>query len=64
MTSPTESFLIQSIKIAEDKDLTIYDTTYIVLAEHMGCEYITADIKCYDKVKDDYKFVKLLKSIT
>ncbi len=64
MTSPTEFSLIQSIKVAEEKDLTVYDTTYIVLAEHVGCGYITADEKCYKKVKDDYNFVRLLKNIT
>ena len=39
---------------------TFYDSTYLALAEHLGCEFWTADGRFYNAVKDSLSFVKWL----
>jgi len=39
---------------------TIYDTTYLALAELSGCEFWTADKRLYNSVKNKLHFVKWL----
>ncbi|MBU4298782.1 type II toxin-antitoxin system VapC family toxin [Patescibacteria group bacterium] len=44
---------------ARDKEITVYDGAYIIVALDFGCKFVTADEKLYKKVKD-LGFVKLL----
>lgn len=37
---------------------TVYDTTYIALAELRGCEFWTADERLYNNVKEQLDFVR------
>jgi predicted nucleic acid-binding protein len=37
---------------------TVYDATYLALAELRGCEFWTADERLYNQVKDKLAFVK------
>ena len=39
-------------KIAYQKDITFYDASYIALAEELNFQYVTADKKLYNKLKD------------
>jgi predicted nucleic acid-binding protein len=43
---------------------TVYDATYLALAELRGCEFWIADRRLYNRVKDDLPFVRLLGSST
>ncbi|PIU63915.1 MAG: PIN domain nuclease [Armatimonadetes bacterium CG07_land_8_20_14_0_80_40_9] len=55
--------LVESAKeIAEEKDVSVYDAIYISLADITGFEFVTADEKLYNKVKD-LKYVKLLRNL-
>lgn len=49
----------QAISLANEKSISVYDASYIVLAEKLTCEFVTADKKLVSKVKD-LEFVKLL----
>jgi len=39
---------------------TVYDATYLALAELRGCEFWTADQRLFNQVKDKLSFVKYL----
>jgi predicted nucleic acid-binding protein len=41
---------------------TVYDATYLALAELRGCEFWTADERLFNQVKDRLSFVKWLGS--
>jgi predicted nucleic acid-binding protein len=58
---PTFEVIKDSVRMAVENDLTVYDAVYISLAESLGCDFITADDKLHQKVKK-LKFVKLLKN--
>lgn len=58
---PTFEVIKDSVRMAVENDLTVYDAVYISLAESLGCDFITADEKLHHKVKK-LKFVKLLKN--
>jgi len=48
-------------EIATDLGLpTVYDATYLALAELRGCEFWTADERLFNRVKDRLPFVKWL----
>lgn len=47
--------------LAESYNISIYDATFIALAQEFNCDFITADEKLGNKVKN-LKFVKLLKN--
>lgn len=39
---------------------TVYDATYLALAELRGCEFWTADQRLFNQVKDKLSYVRLL----
>ena len=41
---------------------TVYDATYLALAELRGCEFWTADERLFNRVKDTLTFVKWLQN--
>jgi predicted nucleic acid-binding protein len=41
---------------------TVYDATYLALAELRGCEFWTADERLFNQVKDQLAFVKWLEN--
>jgi len=49
---PYLRILFESSKLHFSKDITIYDSIYIALASHINAQYITADKKLFEKVKD------------
>lgn len=52
-------FILKSIEIALEHNVTIYDATYIALTEIHKGEFITADNKLYEKLHIKYP-IKLL----
>lgn len=49
----------RAISLANEKKISVYDASYIVLAEKLACDFVTADEKLVAKLKD-LEFVKLL----
>lgn len=37
---------------ARQRDITVYDAVYVIVALNFGCKFITADEKLYEKIKD------------
>ena len=48
---PVEEWMSDSVSLAYDFGLTIYDGSYLALAKHLGCVLYTADSKLSDKDK-------------
>jgi len=46
-------------EIAYQKDITFYDASYIALAQELDFQYVTADEKLYNKLRD-FPFATLL----
>ncbi|MFQ6082021.1 MAG: type II toxin-antitoxin system VapC family toxin [Candidatus Aminicenantia bacterium] len=42
----------KAMNIAYDYNLTFYDASFIAFAQSLGCNFITADKKLYEKIKD------------
>lgn len=55
-----EEFL-SSIGVSHKYTISVYDASYVVLAERLNCDFITADVKLFRKITD-LKFVRLLDS--
>jgi len=53
-------FILKSIEIALEHNVTIYDATYIALTELYKGEFVTADKKLYEKIHSKYP-TRLLK---
>ena len=56
---PTESLIKESAVISFEKDISIYDAIYVALAKETGYNFITADKKLYQNIKE-LKFTELL----
>jgi len=50
--TPTSDIINRSISMAFERDITIYDASYVALAEELEIPLITADENLYEKVKD------------
>ncbi|MCK4645394.1 MAG: type II toxin-antitoxin system VapC family toxin [Candidatus Aminicenantes bacterium] len=55
-----EEFL-SSIRVSHKYTISVYDASYVVLAERLNCDFITADVKLFGKITD-LKLVRLLGS--
>jgi predicted nucleic acid-binding protein len=51
--------IIEAILLARERDITVYDSAYLLIALNFKCKFVTADEKLYKKVKD-LGFVELL----
>jgi len=60
-TLGVEEFL-SSINLSYKYKISVYDACYMILAERLNCNLITADVKLVNKTKD-LKFVRLLNDI-
>ncbi len=50
--APLPDTIEAATRIAHKNDITIYDAFYIALAQELEFQFITADEKLYNKVKD------------
>jgi len=53
-----EEFL-SSISVSRKYKISVYDSSYVILAERLNCDFVTADAQLFRKTKD-LKFVRLL----
>lgn len=56
---PTRALLKDAVRLAYRYDITIYDATFVALAQDLGYSFITADKKLYREIKN-LRFVNLL----
>lgn len=48
---PVEEWMSQAVMLAYDYGLTVYDASYVALANHLNCLLYTADSKLLQKIK-------------
>ncbi len=60
---PALSLLPRAIEIAQSFRQTVYDSLYSALAEHEGCEHVTADDKYLKAVQSALPFVISLSTL-
>jgi predicted nucleic acid-binding protein len=48
---PDASLTKQAIEIADTEKVTVYDASYVALAQHLQCPFVTADKKLFTKVR-------------
>jgi predicted nucleic acid-binding protein len=58
-TLGSKEFLF-SIKLSHKHKISVYDASYMTLAQSLGCDFITADVKLFKKIKM-MNFVRLLR---
>jgi len=56
---PTENLFKESAIISFEREISMYDTIYVALAKETGYNFVTADQKLYQKIKE-LKFAELL----
>ena len=56
---PSNTLMVETLRIARNHDVTVYDTSYLALAQLLGCICVTADTKFYRKVKTIPQLVQL-----
>lgn len=54
-----EEEFLASISVSRKHKISIYDASYVILAERLNCDFVTADVKLFRKTKE-MKFVRLL----
>ena len=48
--------------MSREKTISVYDSVYVALANKLDYQFVTADGKLYNSIKD-FSYVKLLKDI-
>lgn len=48
---PEADLLRRTARLGRELNLTFYDASFIALAEHHDCSFVTADRKLYEKVR-------------
>jgi len=56
-----EEFL-SSMSFSHKYKISVYDASYMILAERLNCDFITADVILFRKIKD-LKFIRLLEDV-
>lgn len=54
LMDPSEKMMEKASKIAIEKEITIYDATYVALGDQLSSRFITADHPLFTKTKDSY----------
>jgi len=49
---PDRAVMLESIKLRFEKDITVYDSAYLALAKLYNLQFITADQKLHNRIKD------------
>lgn len=52
LKSVNQKIMENAVKLARKYGITVYDSTYLSFAQHIGCYLITADKKLFQKIKD------------
>ena len=48
----TRKLIQKASLVAVERKITVYDALYVVLAESLGCRFITSDKKLFKKISD------------
>jgi len=56
-----EEFL-SSMSFSHKYKISVYDASYMILADRLNCDFITADVILFRKIKD-LKFIRLLEDV-
>ncbi len=59
IVTPTPLLIYTASKIALAQQITVYDATYVALADYLNAPFITADKKLYERTHKDYKVILL-----
>lgn len=51
-------FLLSAWKFAREHNRSVYDSVYVVTAQHLDCELYTADKRLYNALKDKFSYVR------
>jgi predicted nucleic acid-binding protein len=51
--------IIKAVFLGRERSITVYDASYLILAQKLDVDFITADLKLFRKVKD-LNFIKTL----
>ena len=57
---PSTNLLEAALILAYDHRRSVYDTLYLALSQQRECDFITADERLYNAIKDQLPCVKLL----
>jgi predicted nucleic acid-binding protein len=60
---PIEYLFAKAHRLACQHGRTVYDALYLALAQQRGCDFVTADERLYNAVKDQLPWVKWLRHI-
>lgn len=60
LVDPSQNIMRKASDIAINKEISIYDATYVALAHQLSTKLITADKPLYRKTKDSYEVEYLL----
>src|SRR5262249_17462572 len=60
---PTPPFLVRAMEISLTTRQAVYDCIYLALAEHVGCEMVTADDQFVRKLRPTFPFLTRLADI-
>ena len=64
IVTPTQMLMSKAIDIANENNVTCYDSTYLALARDLQTNFITADQKFYNKlVQNGWRDIILLKNL-
>jgi len=50
--APDDVLVLRAMDLARDAAITAYDASYIALAERLGCDLVTADLKLIRKTRN------------
>lgn len=57
---PIETLVPEAYHLARQHGRTVYDALYLALARQRDCDFVTADERLYNAVKDQLPWIKLL----
>ena len=52
LISVNQKIMENALRLARKYGITVYDSTYLSFAQHLGCHLITADKKLFQKIND------------
>jgi predicted nucleic acid-binding protein len=52
------NFLISAWKFARAHNRSVYDSVYVVTAQHLGCDFYTGDKRLYNALRGKFSWVK------
>jgi predicted nucleic acid-binding protein len=60
---PALPLLLRATEISSQMRIGVYDCLYVALAEREGCDFVTADIRLINNLKNQFSFITDLASL-